>query len=117
MPRKSPHDLRTLQARSADLGREFAATARRTGRKPWTREEIAQGFVVDVGDLMRLVMAKAGRREVKDVDRKLGHELADCLWSILVLADAYGVDLEKEFDRMVAEVGRKLARSRFKRRG
>jgi len=56
-----------------------------------------QGLVVDVGDLMKLVMAKNGRRNVPDVDRKLAHELSDCLWSVLVLAQAYDVDLEKEF--------------------
>lgn len=79
---------------------------RRVGRT-WTREEIAQGFVVDVGDLMKLVMAKAGARHVDgDVDAKLAHELTDCLWSILVLAKLYGIDLEKEFLRTMDELER-----------
>jgi nitrogen fixation/metabolism regulation signal transduction histidine kinase len=42
--------------------------------RPWTKEEILQGFVVDVGDLTKLVMAKSGIRHVEDVDRKLAHE-------------------------------------------
>lgn len=81
---------------------------RRTGRT-WTREEIMQGFVVDVGDLMKLAMAKAGARLVDDVDRKLAHELSDCLWSVLVLARAYGVDLEQEFLRTMDELERGTA--------
>ena len=80
---------------------------RRTGRT-WTREEIMQGFVVDVGDLMKLVMAKAVARRVDDVDAKLAHELSDCLWSVLVLAKLYGVDLEKEYRRTMDELERKL---------
>ncbi len=68
-----------------------------------------QGFVVDVGDLMKLVMAKAGARPVDDVQAKLAHELSDCLWSVLVLAKAYDVDLEKEFLRTMDELGRKLS--------
>jgi NTP pyrophosphatase (non-canonical NTP hydrolase) len=32
-----------------------------------------------------------------DVRHKLAHELADCLWSVLVLADAYGIALERAF--------------------
>jgi hypothetical protein len=39
--------------------------------------------VGDVGDLMKLVMAKEGAREIQDVDEKLQHELAACLWSVL----------------------------------
>ena len=36
-------------------------------------------------------MAASGVRDIPDARRKLEHELADCLWSVLVLADAYGV--------------------------
>ena len=32
-----------------------------------------------------------------NVDEKLRHELADCLWSVLTLADYYGIDLEQQF--------------------
>lgn len=89
----------------------FAAyEQRRTGRT-WTREEIMQGFVVDVGDLMKLVMAKAGARRVDDVDAKLAHELSDCLWSILVLAKLYDVDLAKEFLKTMDELERGTAKN------
>ncbi len=98
---------RAMQIRSC-----FAAyEQRRTGRT-WTREEIAQGFVVDVGDLMKLVMAKAGARRVEgDVDAKLAHELSDCLWSVLVLAKLYGFDLEKEFLQTMDELERGTAKN------
>jgi NTP pyrophosphatase (non-canonical NTP hydrolase) len=63
----------------------------------WTNEELALGFVGDVGDLVKLVMAQNGRRNIPETESKLAHELADCLWSIIVLADGHGVDLEKVF--------------------
>jgi NTP pyrophosphatase (non-canonical NTP hydrolase) len=94
-----------LQIRQAFAAREQS----RTGR-PWTREEIMQGFVVDVGDLMRLVMARSGARFVADADAKLAHELADCLWSVLVLAKLYDVDLEQEFLATMTGLEAKLAR-------
>ncbi len=87
----------------------FAARAQNTGARPWTREEIMQGFVGDVGDLMKLVMAKAGTRPIANTDRKLAHELSDCLWSVLVLAQLYGVNLEQEFPRTMDEIAAKLA--------
>ena len=84
-----------------------------TSGKAWNRENIAQGFVGDVGDLMKLVMAKEGRREIEDVDEKMAHELSDCLWSIIVLAELYDIDLESSFmknmDALEADVESKLA--------
>lgn len=95
-----------LSDRAVEIRQCFAAyEQRRTGRT-WTREEIMQGFVVDVGDLMKLIMAKAGARRVDEVDAKLAHELSDCLWSVLVLARLYGVDLEKEFLKTMDELER-----------
>ena len=58
---------------------------------------------------MKLVMAKAGARQIEEVDRKLAHELSDCLWSVLVLADACGVDLERAFLLTMTELEAKLA--------
>ena len=72
-----------------------------------------QGFVVDVGDLMKLVMAKSGVWQVEDLDAKLAHELADCLWCVLVLSRMYGLDLEKEFtktmDQLDAQIRSEMA--------
>ena len=44
-------------------------------------------------------MAADGVRDMPNHREALGHELADCLWSVLVLAKAHDVDLEHEFDR------------------
>ncbi|WP_165553020.1 MazG nucleotide pyrophosphohydrolase domain-containing protein [Kribbella speibonae] len=76
--------------------------------RPWSTEEIMLGFVGDVGDLAKLVQGKAGVRGREDLDGALAHELADCLWSVLVLADAYGVDLEAAFDGTMTAIGRSL---------
>jgi NTP pyrophosphatase (non-canonical NTP hydrolase) len=86
-----------LSERALQVRQRFTEFEQARNGRAWTREELMQGFVVDVGDLMKLVMAKSGARPVADVDRKLAHELSDCLWSVLVLAKLYDVDLEKEF--------------------
>jgi NTP pyrophosphatase (non-canonical NTP hydrolase) len=91
-------DFQTLAQRAAQIRaryRDFETT--RYGRS-WTDEEIAMGFVGDVGDLMKLVQAKNGVRAVSgEVDDLLAHELADCLWCVLTLADTYNIDLEHAF--------------------
>ena len=101
-------EIRALSERAKKVHAKYATlNTQRYGRE-WTAGEIAQGFVGDVGDLMKLVMAKEGIREIEDVDRKLEHELSDCLWSILVLAEEYGVDLEKAFLRTMKELEQRL---------
>ncbi|KGM56296.1 nucleotide pyrophosphohydrolase [Lysobacter daejeonensis GH1-9] len=70
----------------------------------WTIGELALGFVGDVGDLAKLIQANAGVRTIDDCKAKLGHELSDCLWSILVLANKCEIDLEAEFVRNTREI-------------
>lgn len=80
----------------------------RNGRE-WTGQEIALGFVGDVGDLVKLVQAKEGIRSAENVDEALAHELSDCMWSVIVLADRYGVDLEKAFVETMGELNTRLS--------
>lgn len=70
----------------------------------WTTEELALGFVGDVGDLAKLIQAHAGVRDIDDCKAKLGHELSDCLWSIIVLAHKCGIDLEAAFVKNTGEL-------------
>jgi NTP pyrophosphatase (non-canonical NTP hydrolase) len=70
----------------------------------WSTQELALGFMGDVGDLAKLVQAHAGVRTIDDHQTKIGHELSDCLWSIMVLAHKCGVDLETEFVRNTREI-------------
>lgn len=86
-----------MQVMARDVRARYAEVeAARYGRS-WTREEIMLGFLGDVGDLAKLVQGKEGVRPRDDLDEALAHELADCLWSVLTLADAYDVDLEAAF--------------------
>ncbi|MET9022220.1 MazG nucleotide pyrophosphohydrolase domain-containing protein [Actinopolymorpha sp. NPDC004070] len=77
--------------------------------RTWNREEFMLGFVGDVGDLAKLVMAQEGARNMPGGREALCHELADCLWSVLVLAKLYDVDLDAEFRRTVDELEKKIS--------
>ena len=70
----------------------------------WNEQQIMAGFVGDVGDLSKIIMAKHGLRAIENVDRKLAHELSDCLWSVLVLASKYDIDLATEFMKTMDEL-------------
>ncbi len=102
-------ELADLAQRAWGVRQQYAALEQRTYGRSWTREEVAIGFVGDVGDLMKLVMAHAGVRAIPDADTKLAHELADCLWAVLVLARLYDIDLEEAFLQTMDELRRHVA--------
>jgi NTP pyrophosphatase (non-canonical NTP hydrolase) len=89
--------IAALTQRALATRERFADYERRTVGHEWGLSELVAGFVVDVGDLTRLVMAEQGHRVVPDHRERLAHELADCLWSVLVLSQNLGVDLGAAF--------------------
>ena len=103
-------ELKELKKRAVEIREKYADLEIKKYGKTWTPSQMAQGFAGDVGDLMKLVMAKEGIREIENADEKLQHELADCLYSIFVLADKYKVDLEKSFLKTMDELDDRIAK-------
>ena len=69
----------------------------RMGRE-WNLSELTEGFVGDAGDLMKLIMAKEGKRVIEKVDEKLKDELCDCLWALINIGEKLGIEIDKEFE-------------------
>lgn len=67
------------------------------GHKQWEARDYALGLMGDLGDLAKLMQAYHNYRTKPDVVSGLAHELGDCLWSLIVIADAFGIDLEQAF--------------------
>ncbi|MBD0420241.1 hypothetical protein H0H10_13905 [Streptomyces sp. TRM S81-3] len=64
----------------------------------------------DVGDLAKQVLVQEGARSGRpDSQAALEHELADCLWSVLILAHRYGIDLESAFVRTMGELEKTIS--------
>lgn len=101
-------DFKEIQSRAVQVRKIYEALEEKKHGKKWTREQIAQGFVGDVGDLLKLVLAKSGVRDIEDVDQKLAHELSDCLWSVIVLSREYGVDLENVFLETMSQLEERI---------
>jgi NTP pyrophosphatase (non-canonical NTP hydrolase) len=90
-------DFQDVVNRAMEIRRLIETREKKLYGSPWTSEEIALGFVGDVGDLAKLISAENGRRTIPNSREKLEHELADCLWSVIVLSNRHGVDLEESF--------------------
>jgi len=92
--------------RAMEIRQLFSQYEKQTFGRCWVPEEIALGFVGDVGDLVKLIMAANGVRNIPDVNEKLAHELSDCLWSVMVLAKLHNIDLEQAFMSTMDELER-----------
>ena len=102
-------NLKELTQKAKEIKEAYAELNKKKGQKDWGVAEYTQGFVGDVGDLVKLVMAKSGFRHYEDVDHEIAHELADCLWSVLVIAEDLEIDLEPEFVSSMEELNKKIA--------
>ena len=97
-------ELSDLERSAIQLNKLYEQLEIKKYGRVWTTEELTLGFVGDVGDLAKLIQASAGIRDIDDCREKLGHELSDCLWSIMVLASKCGIDLEAEFVKNTGEL-------------
>ena len=97
-----------LIKKAKEIRDEYKKLTQKEGNKPWGVMEHTLGFVGDVGDLVKLVMAKNKFRNCENVDKKLIHELSDCLWSIIIIADELGIDLESGFLETMDELHRRI---------
>ena len=103
-------EMQALIDRALDIRARYSTLEKKKHGREWTREETLLGLVGDVGDLSKLILAKEGVREIADVDQRLAHELSDCLWCILVLANKYGVDIEQAFLRTMDELEERIGK-------
>lgn len=101
-------NVEQLTERAMQVRAKYSELEKQKYGRAWTTSEIAQGLVGDVGDLMKLVMAKEGIREKENLDEKLKHELSDCLWCILVLAKKYNINLETSFLQTMDQLDKRI---------
>ena len=104
-------EFQAIIHRALAIRKQYEAKETQLYGSAWTSEEIALGFVGDVGDLVKLIVAENGKRNIADSKAKLEHELADCLWSVIVLAQLHGVDLESSFTSTMNELEKHLSES------
>ncbi len=101
--------IKQMQQKALKIFDLYGELRKAQGQRQWTKEEVITGFTGDIGDLAKLSMIKAGiRGRDPDIDEKIAHEITDCLWSTLMLAHFYNVDLEKEFPKTMDSLDCKI---------
>ncbi|MBF9071852.1 nucleoside triphosphate pyrophosphohydrolase family protein [Streptacidiphilus fuscans] len=94
----STSDWATMQASAIMVRQLYDQLNQQRLRRSWDLGDFALGFVGDVGDLAKLLMAHQGQRTDLVVDEeKIVHELSDCLFSLIVIAHETGIPLGDRF--------------------
>jgi len=106
-------EIEQLARRAMEIREKYGELEKKKYGKAWDKSQIAQGFAGDAGNLMKIIMAKEGLRDMDDIDKKLAHELSDCLWSVLVLAEKYEINIEKAFLKTMDELEERIAKNKF----
>jgi NTP pyrophosphatase (non-canonical NTP hydrolase) len=102
-------EFNEMAAKAREVNRLYDELNEEEGHAKWGLHDYALGFAEDLGTLARLIMMKSGIRKKTDgLDEKLRHEVCDCLWSTIRLADALGVDLEEEFPRQMDKLAKRI---------
>jgi NTP pyrophosphatase (non-canonical NTP hydrolase) len=100
--------LEELSQRALQIRSLFKKNEIKKYGRTWDKKDLMLGMLGDVGDLAKLVLAHDGIRNIPDKEKKIEHEFADCLWSLLVLADEHNVNLHDAFFRTMDELQQKL---------
>ena len=90
-------EFQKLINRAMDLRRQYEVKEKQLYGSPLTDEDIAQGFLGDVNNLVKLIRAEHGKLTIANSKEKLESQLAHCLWSVIVLAQMHNFKLEQSF--------------------
>jgi NTP pyrophosphatase (non-canonical NTP hydrolase) len=109
--------LKNAQALAIDVKDLYDRLNKKSDQSLWSAEDYLSGLMGDIGDLHKLLMAKNNKRSYKGkdmtLDQAIEHEMADIVWSILVLAKMHNVDIDKAFSdtmtKLKTDIEKKLA--------
>lgn len=110
MPRLLPSAVTVGAMQQAALtgARAYDRSNERNLGYRWTSADYVQGMLGDLGDLAKLVQVWEKKRQSdllpEELRARIDHEVADLLWSTLVLADRLSVDLPRAFAELSGQL-------------
>jgi NTP pyrophosphatase (non-canonical NTP hydrolase) len=90
-------ELQKIVHRAMDLRRQYAIKETELYGTPFTAVDIAQGFAGNANNLVKLIRAGRGEREIVKSRDQLPAQFAHCLWVVGVLAQRQKINLEAAF--------------------
>lgn len=95
-------DISKFHQRALEIRQKYKELEIKKYGKEWTKEQLVEGFKMDVSDLCKLIQTNSINKQ------KISHELSDCFWSVLVLAEKYQIDIQQVFFQAMNELEAKI---------
>jgi NTP pyrophosphatase (non-canonical NTP hydrolase) len=109
---KNETDFSEAVKRSIQVRKLYHELEKRMHGGAWSKQEDVIGFVHDVGELGRMVMAAEGRWVHQgDLNKDLGDKLAECLWWLFALSGRLGINVIAAFSSKMSELEGSLSSS------
>ncbi|HEY4520420.1 MAG TPA: hypothetical protein VJJ72_01275 [Candidatus Paceibacterota bacterium] len=105
--------FKDISKKAKEIRKAYNEVNKRNNKKIWDAFDYGQGLVGDVGDLAKLLISFRDKPR-KDTYKKIQHEVGDCLWSLVAIAQELGISLEKEFLVNVEYLEQKMKEKRKK---
>ena len=103
-------DLKSAQERSKAVNKKFM----KTRKMEWKPEVMLADMAEEMGELATSILVGRGFKTKKG---KQVEDLADCLCDILfvifMIADYYGVDMDKEYDTVLKKITERIESGEF----
>jgi NTP pyrophosphatase (non-canonical NTP hydrolase) len=81
--------------------------------KQWKAEVRSLDLVEEVGELCNAILVREGHKGKKRAKAELADSLVDILFDLILLADIYKIDLDKEYLKMIADIKRRQKEKQF----
>ncbi len=81
--------------------------------KQWKVEVRTLDLVEEIGELCNAILIKEGHKGKKRAKADLADSLVDILFDLVLLADIYKVDLNKEYSKMIREIIKRQKEKEF----
>lgn len=100
-------DLKELTKRTIKLTKKFPQN--------WNKKIRFFDLVEEIGEIANAIMVKQGQKPKKALHQgnSLPDALADTFFDLIILAHEYGIDLEKEYLRMLKKLEKRIKSGEF----
>jgi NTP pyrophosphatase (non-canonical NTP hydrolase) len=102
-------DIGEAQKRVGELNRRFASVRKRQ----WSPEVMFADLSEEVGELANAILTREGFKSGKRQKAELADSLCDILFDVLMIAGHYGIDMEKEHDKVFRGLEKRLEKGEF----
>lgn len=103
-------DLEEIKKETAEISRMIAE---KTGTEDWKAETRFIDMVEEVGELANALMVEHGFKGENRRRAELVDSICDILFDLLILANHFKVDLNKEYPKVLKQIEERTKRGEF----